>query len=508
MIYRCGLFVTLVAVVLVGAPCTAHGNPSGSQDNPFLSFDEPQISSDKVVSAEQALILARQAAELSQRAAKMAAAANNKPAAARQAVRQPVRQPALRTANRQPVFRKPQLRQSIVRPQQRPDAQSEALANFIYGNTTRGRVILAADEEMLPTPEEQYADNSQLVQNDHFIPDGETAPLCGDACCPPPPPLFWVSGVEASFLWPTVNSEEGAVFAFEDEETEIESEYSSFTDDVDSMYLTPRIWVGVQGCKWGTNLRYWHLRANEGGFDPQLDNLDYSDDGWDHGDWGWDKEFDTGYFTNNRLDVYTIDLEVNRRFCVHDCAMQASVGVRHGSIEHHESIVGTVLGDDSRFAGYARSDRYTHGTGFVFGLYGRKPLFPCSCVHWFYNARLSTLWGPTMTNAETFAAVMADGSSAGSINNATTCVDDNMFIGEIQLGLEWNYALRCLPANAFCRAAIEYQRWDGGTGFSESLSFAAFEDDNDFESEVTAFASAAEPQLDLFGITIGTGLTW
>jgi hypothetical protein len=270
------------------------------------------------------------------------------------------------------------------------------------------------------------------------------------------------------------------------------------------MYLTPRLWVGIQGCKWGTNLRYWHLRAGEDSFDSATDDSH----GWDYDEWDWDKSPDVGFFTDNYLEAYTIDLEVTRRFCLNECAMQASVGVRHASIENHESAVGTVLGDNSRFFGFARSERESRGTGILLGLYGRKPLFPCSCVHWFYNARWSTLWGPTHTWAETFAAVTIDGGNAGSVNGASTCVDDTLNIGEIQLGLEWNYALQCLPANAFFRAAVEYQRWDGGKGFSEAGSFASYEDDDEFESTASAYTCAVEPQMDLFGLTFGTGLTW
>ena len=120
----------------------------------------------------------------------------------------------------------------------------------------------------------------------------------------------------------------------------------------------------------------------------------------------------------------------------------------------------------------------------MFGWYGRRPIFPCSCVHWFYNVHWSAVWGPTETAAETgvmLALTTNDPdavAAAGSVNGASTVVDDNMFIGEIQLGLEWDYALRCLPANAFCRTAIEYQRWSGGQGFSAANSFAGVEIDD------------------------------
>ena len=85
-----------------------------------------------------------------------------------------------------------------------------------------------------------------------------------------------------------------------------------------------------------------------------------------------------------------------------------------------------------------------------------------------------------------------------------------MFIGEIQLGLEWDYCLCCLPANAFFRVALEYQRWDGGPGFSQADSFAGvtIQQQVDPTSIVSTTASADEPQMDLFGFSIGTGLTW
>jgi hypothetical protein len=194
--------------------------------------------------------------------------------------------------------------------------------------------------------------------------------------------------------------------------------------------------------------------------------------------------------------------------------MQASFGVRHAELKHDQSITGVALTDEGFLAGYARANRYTHGTGILLGLNGRKPIFPCSCVNWFYNLRWSALWGPTQTSAESFASVEANdpdfSASAASVNGAYTNIDDTLFIGEVQLGLEWTHALQCIPANAFCRFAIEYQRWDGGSGFSAADSFAGITLDGETSatSIVAAGGSAEEPQMDLFGFTFGTGLTW
>jgi hypothetical protein len=224
---------------------------------------------------------------------------------------------------------------------------------------------------------------------------------------------------------------------------------------------------------------------------------------------------DFGFSTCSSLEAYTIDLELTRRFCLNDCAMQAAVGVRHAEIEHSESLWALANADEGLLTGFARANRLSRGTGLMFGLYGRKPVFPCSCVHWFYNARWSALWGPTQTAVETFASVqtIADpniSGSAASVNAAYTNVDDTLFIGEIQLGLEWDYCLQCVPANAFFRAALEYQRWDGGKGFSQSQSFAGatIMTQVDPTSIITTDAAASEPQMDLIGISLATGLSW
>lgn len=328
----------------------------------------------------------------------------------------------------------------------------------------------------------------------------------GEDCCPPQRVLFWTAGVEATFLNPDMNSN-GAYLSVEDSTIDRFDEFSSISEDVDSIYFSPRAWIGIQGCQWGANLRYFHLQASEGVYDPTLGSLGT----WDDFDCGVP---DVGYLTASRLEAYTVDLEITRRFCYNDCWMQASAGLRHANIEFSESISGLALTDAGLLSGYGRGNRSTRGTGFLLGLYGRKPVFPCSSVNWFYNVRWSALWGPTRTSAETFASVQASDpdftASAASVNGAYTCVDDTLFIGEIQVGLEWNYALVCMPANAFFRAAVEYQRWDGGPGASGANSFAGITLDGDTvaSSIINTSAGAESPQLDLLGFTIGTGLTW
>ena len=73
------------------------------------------------------------------------------------------------------------------------------------------------------------------------------------------------AGVEATFLRPDLNDGFAAFGAF-DGVQDTEHDYSTASDDVDDFYMSPRIWIGVQGCLWGANLRYWHLRAGEGSY--------------------------------------------------------------------------------------------------------------------------------------------------------------------------------------------------------------------------------------------------
>jgi hypothetical protein len=375
------------------------------------------------------------------------------------------------------------------------DRQVQLLASAY----SESALLHATQEEPLPA-----APGSEPKAS--IAPHAYADPLCDDACCPPQRVLFWTAGVEATFLNPDLNSD-GVTFQVEEIDDSRNDVFSSQSNDVDSLYMSPRIWLGVQGCAWGANLRYWHLQAGEGTYDPSIGAFG----GWDDFDCG---AADIGYFTCSQLEAYTVDLEITRRFCLNDCWMQAAVGVRHAEIEHNESITGIALTDEGLLDGFARANRQSRGTGILLGLYGRKPIFPCSCVNWFYNVRWSAVWGPTQTAAETFAAVQSNDpdftASAASVNGAYTNVDDTLFIGEVQLGLEWNYALVCMPANAFFRVAVEYQRWDGGAGFSAADSFAGItiETEVDPTSIATTTASAAAPQMDLFGFTIGTGLTW
>ena len=253
--------------------------------------------------------------------------------------------------------------------------------------------------------------------------------------------------------------------------------------------FAPRVWLGIQGVCWGVRGRYWHLGDGTSGGEPfQIPPVGT----------------DTGYLTHSQLDAYTIDLEATRVFCCHRSKLTAAVGARYAYFEHDYCVAGFGTADDDVLTGIGRTARNAYGTGVTFAVDGRRPLFCGSCAHLFFNLRGSVLWGTSRTGAETMSTVADPAGSAGSFNGALVADSDQLYIGEVQLGVEWNYPLQCLPAIAFFRVAAEYQYWDAGRGYAYATSFA---------EEVGVVAGVAEAaggglRMDLLGFALGAGFTW
>lgn len=331
---------------------------------------------------------------------------------------------------------------------------------------------------------------------------------CSRCCCRP---CMLVGGVDAVFLGVDTNGYSPS-FYFQDFGTTQPGSYD-YTNgnylvpggDIDDFYIAPRIWAGVQGCRWGIIGRYFHLRAGE--HDSQLYNPATSH----YGTSG------IGHDAYSTFDAYYTDIEVTRNFCCCCAKHQFSFGARYALIEEAQGI--TVMGDlpdiGGRLNGGARTKRSAHGTGITFGINGRKPLFCNSCAHWFYSARGSVLWGCTHNEAETWAQIEDTSAplleyGAGSKDGAYSLSEDDLFIGEFQLGLQWDFALRCLPAKSFFRAAFEYQYWDSSVGVASAGSIAGIESGSPLTLDGQGIATAFAPGIraDLIGFHIGTGFTW
>ena len=380
--------------------------------------------------------------------------------------------------------------------------------------------VQAIQEEIEPEPaadssdkEDSDSDYSEAPVTPVFVSDNCCGPTCDDICCQPcrpPRRRILVVGTEAVFLSPDLNGTRSRYIFDDFTAPPVHYEYGpgaidSPDTDIDDFYIAPRLWLGVQGECWGVVGRYFHLRAGEHGHDqflPVARDTNFDPVG----------TVDQGYDVNSIFEAYYADLELTRNFCVNGCKNQFSFGARYALIEHDESVFASVERDEGILRGHARSNREAHGTGLTFGLNGRKPLFCNSCAHWFYNLRSSVLWGCSHNSTETWSeSVLLNQAStavAFSDDGAFNAIDDDLFIGEVQLGIEWNFAMRCLPAKSFFRAAFEYQYWDSSRGQATALSSAGFGNPNNPDVVGTSSASAPGIRADLIGFHVGTGFTW
>jgi hypothetical protein len=295
-------------------------------------------------------------------------------------------------------------------------------------------------------------------------------------------------GVEALFLAPTQNTSGGTNYSvFNGSPTTPTNSYNS--SSASGMIVTPRLWMGVMGECWGVGVRYWRFADGAGGSTfPSGTNQ--------------------GLFSQSFLKLQTFDLEGIRRFYYGNSQLWLSVGARYAQFSRGSSTSSTDVFGGNFYSASAASGAGFNGTGITTGLFGLTPI-GCSCWNLFYGGRVSYLWDSSagavaQTNAS-FAS--GGGGSAASTNYATgTGGNSGLFIGEVQLGVQYNHALQCCPATAFLRIAAEYQYWHVNNGASASSNSFAGADPAHFVN-VTTNANG-NSTLGLVGFGIATGFMW
>ena len=299
-----------------------------------------------------------------------------------------------------------------------------------------------------------------------------------DTCCDRD--WIWLAGTEAAFLSCNPHNSSTSVTASSGAGTTSGGGGGGY----DGMTYAPRVWLGVEGDCWGLLGRFFYLSDYSDSSAPFLGN---------------------GSILTDQLRVYTTDLEFTRKGHYNCTKLDASFGVRYASLDSSGSA--TALSTDIQTLGAAAaySASSFNGTGITGGLQGRTPINCCSNLHYFWNVRGSVIWGSSSASAITAAAASDNPANANSVNAAFAASDsESLWIGEIQVGLQWEHQLTCIPANAFFRVAAEYQNWnaDNGSGaFATSLALTP-------GAGGAATAQAGDIELDLVGLTIGTGFTW
>ena len=309
---------------------------------------------------------------------------------------------------------------------------------------------------------------------------GECCDLCDD--CSEDCGWDWIAGTEATFLDAQVDNSGGFALASDLTGPSIINDSAS-TGGFQDMTFAPRVWLGMQGECWGLVGRFFYLSDSTNDFSPVV--------------------FGSGLALSERLKLYTTDLEAVRSGYVKNTKVDASFGVRYASVETGGSnATASILGQDLITASALTNSSF-NGTGLTGGLTGRTQVRNCSNLYWIWSARGSVLWGDSFSVVQTAAAVNSLNANAASVNFALGESDDAMFIGELQLGLQWEHELKCIPANAFVRIAGEYQTWTAELPRAFAVSGAAVG-----SSGALAFAEAGDTDVTLAGFSIGTGFTW
>jgi hypothetical protein len=257
-----------------------------------------------------------------------------------------------------------------------------------------------------------------------------------------------------------------------------------------NLLVGPRITLGLQGDCWGLVGRYWNSNSSANAFVPAIPDATQS-----------------GILLFDTFRAYTLDLEVQRRFCWRHWDCYGFFGVRYGSVNNDRNLwIQNTFGDDLVQASAFAGQQY-NGTGVTFGVFGLRPLF-CDdgALKAYFTNRYSILWGNGVAAVQTSALTLAAPFAGESTDGAMASGDGDMFIVELGAGLQWETCLRCLPGRAFLRAGVEWQYWDGNAGvYAGSLSFAV----NEVETVGSAaFTETGDLLFDLVGFTLGAGITY
>ena len=249
----------------------------------------------------------------------------------------------------------------------------------------------------------------------------------------------------------------------------------------------PRLWIGKQGECWGFMARFWYLSDYSAVLNPIVAN-----------------GTNAGNNSINGLKAYTFDLEAQRMFTHCDCGRCfLTFGARYASLQSDSQLnsLAVLGGPDFVQATAATSSRF-NGVGLTSAFYGYKPI--CCDFSLFYSIRNSIVFGDNESQAQTSAVAqnltptnLAAGG--GSIANSAS----TLYIGEIQLGTQWNHQFKCIPVVGFFRIAGEYQFWASNNAAASSISTV-----NIGTTAATAAAFAGKTDLQFVGFAIATGCMW
>ncbi len=297
--------------------------------------------------------------------------------------------------------------------------------------------------------------------------------------------------VEGTFFWPQLHRP-FISSSFSNTLGAQTFDLSSQNGGVNGSFLAaPRVTLGVQGQCWGLLTRYWNAQTWNNAFAP-IPILTGGDP-------------TTGITSFDGFKAYTFDIEVQRRFCLGCWNLYGFLGGRYASVNNSRSInIVNAFNGDILSSGSFASQSF-NGTGVSFGAWGYSPLWDCCPTSLYFVNRFSILWGTGKAGSQARASVTSPTTSEAEDAVGLASTDHGqMFIYELQIGLQWMSQLQCLPACVFLRSGFEYQYWCNSQGLSTGATALAF------IGPQTASASAAAGDMifSLVGFNIGAGIMY
>jgi hypothetical protein len=308
---------------------------------------------------------------------------------------------------------------------------------------------------------------------------------CCDCCCRP---ASLIASIESVFLFPQFHRDFlTASYFFPGGDGDLVTNSALGSTD-GSLLIAPRITLGVQGEKWGLQFRYFNATNwATGGFLPALPDTG-----------------NVGFANVDDFRAYNTSLEVLRRGCIGAWEMYGMLGAQYGSLNNDRLLNVTTTGTLPLSAANVQTTAFStqqfNGTGLTFGFWGSRPIACDSPFSLFLLNRYSVLWGQGVAATQTSAAV---GIQATATDGALVSkLPGDMFIAELQLGLQWQAQLQCFPGTAFVRLGMEFQYWDTNCGFfTANESFAVGSDAGGITS-----ATATDQLVSLIGFNLGAGI--
>ncbi len=299
---------------------------------------------------------------------------------------------------------------------------------------------------------------------------------CGCGC-----DRHWIVGIEALWLAP-IGNQRLAGFQTTDHDPLVTD-----TCIQEEMTFTPRITFGWQGECWGVQAQYFQLRQN----DPVNG----------YGQFGAGNSGGYGAVQAASVRCEQFNLEVTRMFCYGQTQFQFASGLCYGQFDQLASLSVLQSYQGSYVNSWSMSKLDFHGVGVTSGLTMLRPI-GCKNLNFFCTAQASLLWDTCgVDESQSRVTWESDNAASQSVGKANT----DLFIGEVETGVQWMAPLKCVPADAFFRVAFDYQYW--GTGGVPVIADVNSAGPN-LTHLGTAAAVAGNGRTGLVGFGISTGITW